>query len=91
MAAEGEQLVPVFMPALGPLLIHAEDLKGEPLSHDEVIRPRNECPSDLESTLTGTPAQRARPNRSASLAQVRKTNKFYVRVSGTIRTSMQDI
>ena len=25
------------------------------------------------------------------LAQVRKTNKFYVRVSGTIRTSMQDI
>jgi uncharacterized protein YegJ (DUF2314 family) len=41
MAAQGEQLVPVFMPALGPLLIHAEDLKGEPLSHDEVIRIRD--------------------------------------------------
>ena len=40
MAADEENLVPVFIPALGPILIHAEDLKGEPLSYDEVIRIR---------------------------------------------------
>jgi uncharacterized protein YegJ (DUF2314 family) len=43
MAAEEENLVPVFIPALGPILIHAEDLKGEPLSYDEVIRIRDEA------------------------------------------------
>jgi uncharacterized protein YegJ (DUF2314 family) len=43
MATDDERLVPVFMPALGPLLIHAEDLKGEPLSHDEVLRIRDEA------------------------------------------------
>ena len=39
-----KQLVPVFMPALGLLLIHAEDQKGEPLSYDEVIRIRDKAP-----------------------------------------------
>ena len=43
MAAEEENLVPVFIPALGPILIHAEDLKGEPLSYDEVIRIRDQA------------------------------------------------
>jgi uncharacterized protein YegJ (DUF2314 family) len=37
------ELVPVFIPALGPLLIRAEDLKGEPLSYDEVIRIRDKA------------------------------------------------
>lgn len=41
MGVDDEQLVPVFIPALGPLLIHAEDQKGEPLSYDEVIRIRD--------------------------------------------------
>jgi uncharacterized protein YegJ (DUF2314 family) len=44
MAADNEQLVPVFIPALGPMLIRAEDLKGEPLSQDEVIRIRDKAP-----------------------------------------------
>jgi hypothetical protein len=35
--------VPVFIPALGTLLIHAEDLKGEPLSYGEVIRIRDKA------------------------------------------------
>lgn len=43
MPTDDEQLVPVFIPALGPLLIHAEDLKGEPLSYDEVIRIRDQA------------------------------------------------
>src|SRR5258708_1015107 len=41
MTAHEEELVPVFIPALGPLLVRAEDLKGEPLSLDEVIRIRD--------------------------------------------------
>jgi len=43
MPTDDEQLVPVFIPALGPLLIRAEDLKGEPLSRDEVIRIRDKA------------------------------------------------
>ena len=41
MTKDDGQLVPVFIPALGLLLIRAEDLKGEPLSYDEVIRIRD--------------------------------------------------
>jgi uncharacterized protein YegJ (DUF2314 family) len=41
MDTDREQLVPVFVPALGPLLIHAEDQKGEPLSETEVLRIRD--------------------------------------------------
>lgn len=36
-----KNLVPVFMPALCVILVHAEDKKGEPLTHDEVIRIRD--------------------------------------------------
>ncbi len=43
MTSDDEELVAVFIPALGPLLLRAEDLKGEPLSYDEVIRIRNEA------------------------------------------------
>ena len=43
MASHNEELVPVFIPALGPLLVHAEDLKGKPLSRDEVIRIRDKA------------------------------------------------
>jgi uncharacterized protein YegJ (DUF2314 family) len=43
MPTEEEQLVPVFIPALGPLLVCAEEQKGEPLSHDEVIRTRDKA------------------------------------------------
>ena len=43
MSTDDERLVPVFMPALGALLIHAEDLKREPLSYDEVIRIRDKA------------------------------------------------
>jgi uncharacterized protein YegJ (DUF2314 family) len=43
MTIDDEQPVPVFMPALGPLMIRAEDLKGEPLSYDEVIRIRDKA------------------------------------------------
>lgn len=42
MAAGDDDLVPVFMPALGALLLRAEDVKGEPLSYDEVMRIRDE-------------------------------------------------
>jgi uncharacterized protein YegJ (DUF2314 family) len=41
MSNDDEQLIPVFIPALGPLLINAEDRKGTPLSYDEVIRLRD--------------------------------------------------
>src|SRR5215813_5468270 len=44
MTTDDDQLVPVFIPALGPLLVRAEDLKGEPLSHGEVIRLRDKAP-----------------------------------------------
>jgi uncharacterized protein YegJ (DUF2314 family) len=36
-----DSLVPVFMPALAPVLVHAEDLKGEPLSEAEALRIRD--------------------------------------------------
>ena len=41
MAENDERLVPLFMPALGALLIRAEDLKGDPLSRDEVVEIRD--------------------------------------------------
>jgi hypothetical protein len=41
MNPDEEQLVPVFMPALVLLLLHAEKLKGEPLTEDEVLRIRD--------------------------------------------------
>jgi uncharacterized protein YegJ (DUF2314 family) len=36
-----QDLVPVFIPALGPLLIHAEDAKGTPLTEAEAITIRD--------------------------------------------------
>jgi uncharacterized protein YegJ (DUF2314 family) len=39
--ANEDDLVPVFIPALSAILLHAEDLKGEPLTSEEVIRVRN--------------------------------------------------
>jgi uncharacterized protein YegJ (DUF2314 family) len=36
-----EQLIPVFIPALIALLVHAEDSKGEPLTHTEVLNIRD--------------------------------------------------
>ncbi len=36
-----DDLIPVFIPALGAVLVVAEDLKGSPLSYDEVIRVRD--------------------------------------------------
>ncbi len=40
MSADDEQLEFVFIPSLASILIHAEDLKGAPLTHDEVVRIR---------------------------------------------------
>ena len=39
-----DELIPVFMPSLGSWLIRAEDVKGEPLTYDEVIRLRDKAP-----------------------------------------------
>lgn len=39
--SEDSELIPVFIPALGALLIAAEDEKGEPLTKDEVISIRD--------------------------------------------------
>ena len=36
-----DELVPVFMPALSALLLQAEDLKGSPLTPDEVMAIRD--------------------------------------------------
>lgn len=36
-----DALIPVFIPALGAVLVMAEDRKGSPLSYDEVIRVRD--------------------------------------------------
>ena len=44
MATDDEQLLPVFIPALSAMLLSAEDKKGEPLTHDEVIRIRDKSP-----------------------------------------------
>jgi uncharacterized protein YegJ (DUF2314 family) len=44
MASEDEALVPVCIPALSAVLLHAEDQKGKPLSYDEVIRIRDASP-----------------------------------------------
>lgn len=41
MEAPEEQFVPVFIPALGAILVLAEDRKGEPLTSDEVIKIRD--------------------------------------------------
>ncbi len=45
MESDGDDLVPVFMPALVVLLVHAEDQKGAPLTNDEVhlIRDNGTC------------------------------------------------
>ncbi len=45
MEPDTDDLVPVFMPALVVLLVHAEDKKGSPLSKDEVhaIRDSGAC------------------------------------------------
>jgi len=44
MPTDDQQLVPVFVPALSATLLSAEDKKGEPLTHDEVIRIRDKSP-----------------------------------------------
>lgn len=41
MPGKKKDLIPLFMPSLSSILIHAEDKKGEPLTPDEVIRVRN--------------------------------------------------
>lgn len=38
-----DQLKPVFMPALAAILIHAEDVKGSPLTETEVLRIRDKA------------------------------------------------
>ncbi|MBM4089700.1 MAG: hypothetical protein FJ276_09770 [Planctomycetes bacterium] len=39
--ADDANLVPRFIPALAAILLAAEDKKGEPLSHDEVLSTRD--------------------------------------------------
>jgi uncharacterized protein YegJ (DUF2314 family) len=46
---EGEQLVPVFIPALAPLLLRAEQMKGSALVREEVIEIREQAISILMS------------------------------------------
>jgi hypothetical protein len=53
MGADGEVVI-VFMPALAPLLLRAEHLKGGPLTEDEVCRIR-----DNAFCLTTTPESAA--------------------------------
>lgn len=38
-----DNLIPLFMPALSAVLLAAEDMKGEPLSRDEVLAIRDEA------------------------------------------------
>lgn len=42
-SAEGAQLVPVFVPALGSLLLSLEERKGSPLTEDEVKDARDKA------------------------------------------------
>lgn len=42
-----DDLIPVFIPALGVVLVMAEDRKGAPLSYDEVIRVRDRSACDM--------------------------------------------
>lgn len=49
MANHGDDLVPVFMPALSVVLVSAEDEKGKPLTYDEVIRIRDKAPCMMMS------------------------------------------
>src|SRR4051794_29064975 len=44
MNPDEERLIPVFVPALGHLLIRAEDEKGEPLTEEEVRHVRDNAP-----------------------------------------------
>ena len=39
--SDDAELIPVFIPALGTMLLSAEDKKGEPLTNDEVIEIRD--------------------------------------------------
>lgn len=41
--ADDQPLVPIFMPALAPLMIEAEEIKGSPLTEAEVLRIRDEA------------------------------------------------
>src|SRR5437016_11753647 len=51
---KNEPLVPVFIPALAPLLLRAEQLKGKPLTETEVLRIRD------KATCVMMPADAAR-------------------------------
>ncbi len=44
MTDNDDELIPVFVPALGAVLINAEDKKGEPLTPDEVLSIRDNAP-----------------------------------------------
>ena len=47
---EDADLIPVFVPALGAILIAAEDQKGTPLTADEVISIRDKAACVMMST-----------------------------------------
>lgn len=57
---EDDDLIPVFVPALGAILIAAEDQKGTPLTADEVIAIRDKAACVMMST-----------SRAAKLAESR--------------------
>src|ERR1700733_15262441 len=46
---ESERLVPVFIPALAPLILRAEQMKGSPLDREEVLEIRDQAASMLMS------------------------------------------
>jgi uncharacterized protein YegJ (DUF2314 family) len=46
---ESERLVPVFIPALAPLILRAEQMKGSPLDREEVLEIREQAASILMS------------------------------------------
>ena len=48
-----EELVPLFIPALGTLLVSKEDMKGSPLDEDEVLAIRDgACAGHASRSLT---------------------------------------
>lgn len=54
---DNQELVLVFMPALAPLLMEAEGLKGSALTHEEVLRIRDNAacvavPRDVAQAVT---------------------------------------
>jgi uncharacterized protein YegJ (DUF2314 family) len=72
MTTQEESLVLVFVPALGSLLISAEDKKGEPLSPDEVFEIR-----DAAACITMTTEDARKMEESRGYQDINPENCWY--------------